>query len=345
MPEAARRDGRAVKFGAAFFPAMPPDEVAEIARLAESLGYADLWIPDQSFHHDPFLLIARCAHATSSIRLGVAVTNPVSRHPVQIARAAATLDQITGGRFVLGLGAGSRTGVLPALGLPTDRSATRLEEAIDVCRRLLRGERVSVEGPTLSLERVRLDMDASSEVPIYVGSRGPRVLRLAGAKADGVLLEAMFSSEGLDYALGQVERGARAAGRDPADVETVSWQAIRLSTTVAAADEARYRSWAALIMRSTRDDVLERIGIPRDVIEAVGGAFRVSGERAAGSQVPDEIVSRLVLAGNPDQIEARLRTVEERRVDSVSILSFGNTEVVQDTLRRFALDVMAQFDQ
>jgi 5,10-methylenetetrahydromethanopterin reductase len=344
VPATARLGGRAVRFGAAFFPAMPPDEVVEIALLAESLGYADLWIPDQSFHHDPFLLVARCAPATSSIRLGVAVTNPVSRHPVQIARAAATLDHITGGRFVLGLGAGNRTRILPALGLPTDRSAMRLEQAIDVCRRLLRGERVFVDGPTLSLEGVRLDMEASSELPIYVGSRGPKVLRLAGAKADGVFLEAMFSSEGLDYGLGEVERGAREAGRNPADVETVAWQAIRLSTTGAAADEARYRSWAALIMRSTRDDVLERIGVPRDVIEAVRASFRASGERSAGSRVPDQVVSRLVLVGDPDQIEARLRIVEER-VDCVSILSFGDTQVVQDTLQRFALDVMARFDQ
>ena len=333
-----------MRFGVAFFPAMPVDEVVDIGRLAESLGYADLWIPDQSFHHDPFLLLARCAQATSSIRLGVAVTNPVSRHPVQIARAAATLDQITGGRFILGLGAGNRTKVLPALGLPIDRPAARIEEAIDVCRRLFRGERVSLKGLTLSLTEVGLEMDASPEIPIYVGSRGSRVLRIAGAKADGVFMEGMFTSDGLAYAQGEVERGAREAGRDPAEVEMVAWQAIRLSTTVAAADEAHYRSWAALIMGSTSNDVLEQIGIPLDTIESVAAALRTSGERAAGSRVPDEVVSRLLLTGDPDQIEAQLRTVEERRIDSVSIISFGNTEVVQDTLRRFALDVMARFD-
>lgn len=298
-----------MRFGAAFFPAMPVDEAVATCRLAESLGFADLWIPDQSFHHDPFLLLARCARATSSIRLGVAVTNPVSRHPVQIARAAATLGQISGGRFVLGLGAGNRARVLPALGLPTDRPASRIEEAIDVCRRLLRGEEVSVNGSTLSLTGVRLEMEALAQVPIFVGSRGPRVLRLAGAKADGVFIEAMFTREGTAYALGEVERGARSAGRDPAEVEVVAWQAIKLSTTITAADDGRYRSWAALIMRSTRVDVLERIGIPPDTIAAVADAFRTSGERAAGSRVPNEVVSRLLLAGDPDQVEATLRTL------------------------------------
>jgi 5,10-methylenetetrahydromethanopterin reductase len=333
-----------MRFGAAFFPAMPVDEVVGIALAAEELGYADLWIPDQSFHHDPFLLLAACARATSSIRLGVAVTNPVSRHPVQLARAAATLDQISGGRFVLGLGAGNRTRVLPALGLPTDRPATRVAEAIDVCRRLLRGETVSVDGAGLRLREVRLVIGDAREVPVFVGTRGPHTLRLAGALADGVFMEAMFTAAGLDFALGEVGRGAREAGRDPGEIETVAWQAIRLSTTLAAADEARYRTWAALIMRSTRDDVLERLGIGRDTIGSVAEAFERSGEAAAGSLIPDHVVRRLLLSGNPDEIERRLRVVEQRGVDSVSIISFGNTEVVQDTLRRFALDVMTRFD-
>jgi 5,10-methylenetetrahydromethanopterin reductase len=321
---------------------MAAREVTEIARLVEDLGYDDLWIPDQSFHHDPFLLLAMCAEATSSIRLGVAVTNPIGRHPVQIARAAATLAEISGGRFVLGLGAGNRTKVLPALGLPTDRPVLRISETIDLCRQLLRGEEVSSESRTLSLAGVRLETALPPEVPIFVGSRGPRVLRLAGAKADGVFVEAMFTPAGLDYAIGEVERGARASGRDPAEVEVVAWQAIKLSTTLAAADAQRYRTWAALIMRSTGRDVLEQVGISRDTIRSVLDAFAATGEQAAGSLVPDNVVSRLVLSGDPEEIATQLLAMKVRGIDSVSIIGFGNTEVVQDTLRRFALDVMAR---
>ena len=106
---------RRFRFGAAFFPPMRARDASETARLVEELGYDDLWIPDQSFHHDPFILLTRCAGATSSIRLGVAVTNPLTRHPVQIARASATLAELSGGRFVLGLGAGNRSRVLPSV--------------------------------------------------------------------------------------------------------------------------------------------------------------------------------------------------------------------------------------
>jgi 5,10-methylenetetrahydromethanopterin reductase len=317
-------------------------ETTDIARMAEDLGYDDLWILDQSFHHDPFVLLAACAAATSSIRLGVAVTNPVTRHPVQLARAAATLGELSGGRFVLGIGAGNRTRVLPALGLPTDLAAARISEAIDACRRLLAGEEVTMRGPTLALDRVRLESGSSTPVPIFVGSRGPAVLRIAGAKADGVFVEAMFSPEGMAYALGEIRAGAREAGRDPARVEVVAWQALRLSTTAAAADEQRYRRWAALLMRSTRPDVLERLGIAPATVRAVREAFSSGGELEAGALVPQGDLARLVLTGDPDAVASQLGVVRDHGIDTVSIIGFGNTDVVQDTLRRFALDVMAR---
>jgi 5,10-methylenetetrahydromethanopterin reductase len=324
---------------------MSVSETADIARMTEDLGYDDLWILDQSFHHDPFVLLAACAAATSSIRLGVAVTNPVTRHPVQIARAAATLGDLSGGRFVLGIGAGNRTRVLPALGLPTDLAAERISEAIDACRRLLAGEEVSMRGRTLALDGVRLESASSTPVPIFVGSRGPAVLRIAGAKADGAFIEAMFSPEGMAYALGEIRAGARDARRDMSRVEVVAWQALRLSTTVAAADEQRYRTWAALLMRSTRPDVLERLGIAPATFRAVREAFASGGAVAAGVLVPEADVARLVLTGDPEGVAMQLALVADRGIDSVSIIGFGNTHVFQDTLRRFALDVMARSDR
>jgi 5,10-methylenetetrahydromethanopterin reductase len=331
-----------VRYGITFFPAMPVAEATDLARLAEDLGYADLWILDQSFHHDPFVLLAACAAATSSIRLGVAVTNPVTRHPVQIARAAATLVDLSSGRFVLGLGAGNRTRVLPALGLPTDRAAARVSEAVDVCRRLLAGEEVTMRGQTVVLDGVRLELGSSTPVPIFVGSRGPAILRIAGAKADGAFVEALFTPEGVEYALGEIRSGARAAGRDVTDLEVVAWQALRLSTTAAAADEQRYRRWAALLMRSTGAEVLERLGIAPETVRAVREAFTSGGVAAAGALVPEGDVARLVLTGEPDEVASQLGAVSEHGIDTVSVIGFGNTDVVQDTLRRFAQDVMAR---
>jgi 5,10-methylenetetrahydromethanopterin reductase len=253
-----------MRFGAAFIPAMPAAEVARTALLAEDAGYDVLWIPDQSFYADPFVLLAVCAGATSRIGLGLAVTNPSTRHPVQIARAAAALDDLSGGRFRLGLGAGNRTHVLPALGAPTDRTVARLHECVEVCRRLLRGETVSVHSPTLRLDRVRLETAPRPDLPIYVAGRAPRILRLGGAVADGVIAEAMFTPEGLDYALDEIAAGARSTGRDPALLDLVAWQAVHLAG-VPGDDPERVRSWAGRLLRGTPRAVLDRLGIAGDV--------------------------------------------------------------------------------
>lgn len=328
-----------MRFGAAFIPAMPVEDVVRTARLAEDLGYEVLWIPDQSFHRDPFVLLSLCARVTSTIRLGVAVTNPLTRHPVQIARAAATLDELSGGRVILGLGAGNRTRVLPDLGLPTDRSVARVEECIEVCRRLLRGESVTMRTRTLFLHDVALESEPRPGVPIYVGTRSAKMLRLAGARADGVLMEAMFTPGGLDYALSHIAEGAGAVGRSLDDVHLVAWQAIRLDGGSIGPEDALFRDWAARLIAGTAGPALERIGIPQPVIEAVRADMGAHGEEGAGRRVPDDVVGRVLLVGTPMDVASRLQAVRDGGVDSVAIMSFGTTADVQRAFRRFAAEV------
>ena len=336
---------RRFRFGAAFFPPKRARDASETARLVEELGYDELWIPDQSFHHDPFILLTRCAGATSSIRLGVAVTNPLTRHPVQIARASATLAELSGGRFVLGLGAGNRSRVLPSLDLPPDRAALRIAEAIEVCRGVLRGDDVSFRGRTVVADGIRLEADRPPPVPIFVGARGRRVLRVAGSKADGVFAEAMFTPAGIDHVLAEVGAGAREAARSLADLEIVAWQAIRLSTTVAARDDHPYRRWAALLMRGTDPDVLTTLGIDPGAIAAVRKAFDRGGEEDAATHVPEEAIPRLMLAGEPDRIREDVERVRASGFAGVAVLALGDTDVARDTLRRFAEDVVARIDR
>lgn len=339
------RTRRRLRVGAAFFPPMRARDVSETARLVEDLGYDDLWIPDQSFHHDPFVLLTRCAAETSLIRLGVAVTNPLTRHPVQIARAAATLAELSGGRFVLGLGAGNRSALLPSLDLPSDRAAIRIAEAIDVCRAILAGDEVSFRGRTIVAEGVRLEADRPPIVPIFVGARGRRVLRVAGSKADGVFAEAMFTPGGIDRVLTEVSAGARAEGRSLADLEIVAWQAIRLSTTLAARDDQPYRRWAALLMRGTDPDVLVTLGIDPKVIAATRDSFDRGGETAAATHVSEDAIARLMFSGDPEHVGADIERVRDSGYGGVAVIAFGDTDMVRDTLRRFAEDIVARIDR
>ncbi|HEX6022418.1 MAG TPA: LLM class flavin-dependent oxidoreductase, partial [Solirubrobacter sp.] len=175
-----------MRLGLAFIPGMPAGAVVDLVCEAERLGYDDVYLPDQTFHRDPWALLALCAEATSRVRLGLALTNPYTRHPIEIARAAGTLADISDGRFVLGLGAGNRDRVLAGHGIEQRKVITRMRESITVIRALLAGETVEHHSETLTVNSVALDFQPPHPVPIFVGTRGPKMLALAGELADGV---------------------------------------------------------------------------------------------------------------------------------------------------------------
>src|SRR5262245_34005133 len=182
-------------------PAAPPAESARVAALAEAVGFDAVWVPDERFYRDCYVTLAAVAQATRRVRLGPCVTDPYSRHPALTAVAAATLDELAGGRAVLGLGAGISG--FAALGLRRGRPATALREAITLVRRLWAGEEVAQAGQIVRFHG-RLDFATPPSIPVFVAGRGPRILELAGEIADGVIIGALASPPTLAYALEHV---------------------------------------------------------------------------------------------------------------------------------------------
>jgi 5,10-methylenetetrahydromethanopterin reductase len=331
-----------MRFGVAFIPAMPHRRVVELARLAEELGFDDFFLPDQTFHRDPFVLLSHCAEATTRIRLGLAVTNPYTRHPVQIARAAGLLAEISHGRFLLGLGAGNRPRVLAGLGIEQTGVVERLREAVDVIRRLLAGESVSHASPSLELHDVALDFDPGFDVPIVIATRGARVLALAGELTDGAMVEGMFTPPALDWALATLAEGAQRGGRTLADVETFAWQALVLGDDHDLAAQPRPRRWAALLIRTTRRPVLDAIGVSPEAIESVAGELaHGDGAEPAGTGIPADDVAKLLLVGTPGQLSERVREVRDRGLGALTCTLFGEPAAIEATMRRFAKEVVA----
>src|SRR5207244_8862211 len=126
----------------------PIAQLVERARLAEANGYSRVWLADERFYREVYSCLGQLAAHTSRVLLGPCVTDPYTRHPALTAMAIATLDEISGGRAVLGFGAG--VSGLAELGIDSSRSATAIREGIDLVRRLLAGETVTVKGEQIS---------------------------------------------------------------------------------------------------------------------------------------------------------------------------------------------------
>jgi len=310
---------------------------AAVVAEAEALGFDGVWIGDQGFGYDPFVVVAACAAATSRIRLGVGLTSPFTRLPVQIARAVATLHDEACGRLALALGTGNIPHVLRPLGLVAERPVQRLRDATLAVRALLRGESVAMGGEGAAA--VALDIPGSLEVPIYYGTRRPGMLRLAGEIGDGVLAESLFGGSGAEYVRAHVDDGAARAGRSAAEVDVVAWQVV-----VVTDDPKRtideHRAWAARTIQNGPRDVMEHVGVGADVYDRVMEAMSRSDRDAAIAAVPDTSVSALMAIDRPEAVAERLRDALDSGATSVNVLYVGSDEGLLPNLRRFADEVM-----
>jgi 5,10-methylenetetrahydromethanopterin reductase len=301
------------------------------------LGFDGVWIGDQGFGYDPFVVVAACAATTSRIRLGVGLTSPFTRLPVQIARAVATLQDAADGRLALALGTGNIPHVLRPLGIEPERPVQRLRSATLAIRSLLRGASV-VSGAEAQGE-VKLDIPGTSEVPIYYGTRRPGMLRLAGELGDGVLAESLFGGSGPEYVISHVEEGAARTGRSLGAVDVVAWQVV-VVTDDPARTIADHRPWAARTIQNGPPEVMERVGVGVEVYERVMEAMSRHDRDAAIAAVPDSAVSALMAIDQPEAVAERLRTALESGANSVNVLYVGSDEGLLPNLRRFAAEVM-----
>jgi 5,10-methylenetetrahydromethanopterin reductase len=326
-----------MKYHVCYLPGPMPDTV-RLAQLCETLGYDCLWLPDQTFHRDPYVALAAAAGATRRIRLGLGVTTPYARHPVQIARAIATLDELSGGRAILGLGAGNKKMFLDKLGLPQQRAVGRVREAVAVIRQLLAGEPVTWESEDLILKGVQLEFPARADLPIYIASRAPLMLSAGGEVADGVIAEALFTPGGIGYFRERVQQGAASAARNGRPLDLVCWQVVHVVADRPAAVEA-LRPWAAHIVGASSVEIAQRMGIAPEAITAIHAAYREGGQSAAARHVTEREVDAVAIVGDEQHCAARVREIAAQGVSALCLLVRGTTADKEATLQRFAAEV------
>jgi 5,10-methylenetetrahydromethanopterin reductase len=209
-----------LKFSLRFNNDVPAERFVRMAVLAEEMGFDQIWVSNDLFWRSAAVLLTAAATATSRIELGAGVFNPVSMHVSEIAMMAATLHEVSGGRFCLGIGAGADQ-FLGWAGLQPQPPVKRTRKAISELRALLAGGRPDGWRTEAWLRT------GPAPVRLYVGAMGPRMLALAGELADGAL-PLLFPPEHYRTAAGQIAGGARRAGRDPGflDIAACVWCSI-----------------------------------------------------------------------------------------------------------------------
>lgn len=212
-------------------------QAVERVQLAERLGYEAVF-DTHIAARDGLMVLAAYAHATSKIKLGTGVLPAFPRHPVSLGIEAATLDEMSGGRLILGIGPSHQITMETWYGIPMRKPLTHMKEYVDILRQIFTKNGAQFSGEFYHVSYAFLGYGARAELPIYVSALAPNMLRFAGEKSDGVILWGCLPSYIKGVVTPAVRGGAADAGRDPASVEIVAAIPTALTTNVSAALDA-----------------------------------------------------------------------------------------------------------
>ena len=300
-------------------PNAPVSEVTTLAGAAEALGFHKLWLWDSWASKDGYIGLALAAQHTEKLLLGTGVAPTPLRHSALLVNAIATVDDISGGRAVLGIGSGGQA-TCGRLGVRKARIAEFREE-MQLIRRLLAGEEV-VGGQPYRIESV------ARPIPLYTAVWGPRMQTVSGELADGVIIMGPERADVFSQKMERIRGAAAGVGRDPNEVRCV------LQVSCAYADDPqplieKYKSLAIHHM--------QRLGYEgeypdafRPLFDRVREAVRLiampEGESPGTQHVPDEFVRHSLLVGTEAECVARLKDILALRPDEV-VFSIGYAQV------------------
>jgi probable F420-dependent oxidoreductase len=310
-----------MEFGFTIKPEHSVERTLALARQAEAAGFGHGWLFDSHvLWRDPYPLLTLIARETTSLRLGTCVTNPATREPSVTASSLAVLQEISGGRFDLGIGRGDSA--IRVLGKPPTTMAT-LEEAVHVIRALAEGRPIEHEGATL-----QLTWSTGHRLPVWIAGYGPVALKMTGRVADGAMLQ-IADPDLIRWFVDQVRASA---GRDPHAVRIMSAAPAHVGDLADGRDRVRW--FPALVGNHVVDLVNKYQGeLPEALTHYVRGreGYDYLHHAEVGSSnaafVTDDIVDRFAIVGDVAAHIAKLRVLAEAGVDQFNVyLMNGNEE-------------------
>jgi 5,10-methylenetetrahydromethanopterin reductase len=324
--------------GLAIGSATAPEQVAPLARLAEDAGFGEIWIPEDYFFLGGVSSIGIALGATERIKVGTGIVSAVARHPAVLAMEIATLSRAYPGRIMPGIGLGvplwlDQMGIKPKSGL------TAVRETFENVRGLLQGEEVTRESAYYSMDKVKLVHPPTEDVPLIAGLMGPKMLRLAGQVADGVLIGASASQKYVAWARERVAEGAAEIGRDVSGFRYPTFVLFSVDRDSKKAKErcrGQVAFYLSIVGRSAYSDTQ---GISEEMVDMLERGGMETLER----EMPQQWVDELCIAGDPDECAEQIKSWLAAGSDSV-VLFPAPAELGVDMVRMAGETIMPQLE-
>ncbi len=296
-----------------------PAEIVDLVVLAEGLGYESAWVAE-GHGGDQFAILAACAMRTSRIRLGTAISSVFVRTAPTIAMAASSVADLSGGRFILGLGSSHKAQVGPEHGVAYEKPLTRTRETVAIVRTLIREGVVSFAGETIRIGSFDLSyVPRYRDVPVYLAAVFAKAIALCGEVADGIILTRSTLHTAAPVRA-QLAQAASRAGRDPGRIEVTTLLPTSTGDTREAALDALRPGlafYAGYFPRYNR--MMAEHGFVAEAA-AIAAAWARGDRAAAERAVTDAMIDATSIVGTPDQCRAQVEAYRQSGID-VPILS------------------------
>jgi 5,10-methylenetetrahydromethanopterin reductase len=291
--------------------AVAPERLTGLARLAEEVGFDDLWFAEDYFFTGGISAATAALSATRRIPVGLGIVSAMTRHPALLAMEVATVARMHPGRLRPGVGLGVPAW-LRQMGLMPKSSLTAIRECITSVRRLLEGEELTFDGRSFRFDHVRLTYRPDEPVPIYMGAVAPKMMKLSGEIADGTVLSVLAGPEYVRWARERIQEGRRDAGR-AGSARVAAFAFFSVAEDGAAAKAALRRPVAFYLAAGGRNTLTDAAGIGEELesLLADGGA------EAVERRMPPSWVDDLTVSGTPEECAAQIERLRAAGADSV----------------------------
>jgi probable F420-dependent oxidoreductase len=293
-------------------PFLSAAQCVDLARKAETeWGYRAIWLAETG-GADSFALAGALAQATSQVEIGTAIVPTYNRTPAVLACGAGTVAQLSGDRFILGLGTSSHAIIEQWNGVALEQPLARVRETVAILRQAFAGDRTDFEGKTLRSHGFRLGVQPGKPMPIYLAGLREKMLTLAGEVGEGLIINFM-PVDAMPKILGAYQAGAKRAGRDASGDEVVARFQIAITDDVPAARKLVRLGFGGYVATPVYNKFFEWVGYA-DVAKGVREAFAAKDRAGSAAAMTDDFIDSVTILGTAEQCREKLAAFVEAGV-------------------------------